>query len=82
MGPSVRIFINEKGYLLPVGSTVRDGIATADPSLLPACDRGEVVVTDGSGLPLGLGDALEAGAIVRARVRQGRGGDPVGESDA
>ncbi|HTS90313.1 MAG TPA: hypothetical protein VMG41_17625 [Gemmatimonadales bacterium] len=75
MSGEVRIFVNGKGYLVPAGSTVREGISRAEPSLLASCETGDAVLTDARGLPLALDALLEAGAILRAAPRHRRGSD-------
>lgn len=81
MSALIRVFINEKGYALPAGATVRQGIEAAVPSLLPSCESGEAFITDARGLPLGLDAPLVAGAILRAAPRHRRGPEAAGEVD-
>jgi hypothetical protein len=73
MPDSIRVYLNDRGYSLPPGSLVRDAIATAAPDLLPACDAGDAVITDGRGIALSLEAALGSGDIIRA-ARSGRRG--------
>jgi hypothetical protein len=78
MPAEIRIFLNDRGQLVPPGTSVRDAIRTALPDLLSACETGEAFVTDGRGLPVALDALLHAGAILRtARVsRRGAGKPP------
>lgn len=75
MPDSIRVYLNDRGHTLPPGSSVRDAIAAAAPDLLPACDAGEAVITDGRGIALPLEETLGSGAIIRA-ARSGRRGTP------
>ena len=72
MPDAIRVFVNDRGYLLPAGASVRDAVGAALPELLPDCDAGRVTVTDARGLPVGLRDQVSAGSIIRVRAsRQG-----------
>lgn len=64
MPADIRIFVNEKGYTLPAGSTARAAVAAAAPELVTGLSAGQV--TDARGLPVELDAPLEAGAILRA----------------
>jgi hypothetical protein len=66
MADDIRIYLNERGLLLPAGATVRDALSAALPDLVPDADAGAALVTDGRGLPLALATPLSAGAILRA----------------
>ena len=66
MADGIRIYLNQRGVLLPSGATARDALRFAAPEVLPAAEAGTAVVTDGRGLPISLDTALEAGAILRA----------------
>ena len=82
MPEEIRVFLNERGHVLPVGAVVRDALRTIIPDLLPACEAGEAFVTDGRGIPVTLDTPLQAGAILRA-ARSGRRGAPgAPENDA
>ena len=74
MPDTIRIYLNDRGCTVPAGSSVRDAIAAAAPELLPACDAGEAVLTDGRGILLPLADTLRAGDIIRASRSSRRGG--------
>ncbi|MDZ4864846.1 MAG: hypothetical protein SGJ01_15565 [Gemmatimonadota bacterium] len=66
MTDDIRIYLNERGVLLPPGTTARDALRLGAPDVLPAAEAGTAVVTDGRGLPVSLDTALQAGAILRA----------------
>lgn len=66
MTDDIRIYLNERGVLLPPGATARDALRLGAPDVLPAAEAGTAVVTDGRGLPVSLDSALQAGAILRA----------------
>jgi hypothetical protein len=72
MPDAIRVFVNDRGYSLPAGASVRDAVGAAVPELLSDCDAGRVTVSDARGLPVGLGDRVTAGSILRVRAsRQG-----------
>jgi hypothetical protein len=73
MPDTIRVYVNEKGCTLPPGACVRDAIAATLPELLPACDAGEAVVTDGRGLPVALEAPISGGTILRALRSSRRG---------
>ncbi len=73
------VFVNARAVQLPPGSRVRDAIRLAEPELLALCEAGEATLTDGRGLPVGLQDALAAGAILRVARTSRRG--PVEQAD-
>ncbi len=64
---AIRVFVNERPCTLPAGARVRDALELSDPSLAAECAAGTAIVTDGRGLPVGLDQPLQAGAILRAR---------------
>lgn len=66
MVEGIRIYLNERGVLLPHGATARDALRHAAPDVLPAAEAGTALVTDGRGLPVSLDTVLEAGTILRA----------------
>jgi hypothetical protein len=66
MPADIRVFVNQRGFLLPTGATARDAIRMAVPELLEECEAGTAGVSDARGLPLGLDDPLTAGSILRA----------------
>jgi hypothetical protein len=75
MSEELRVFLNERGHTLPAGAVVRDVLRAMMPELLPSCETGEALVTDGRGLPVSLDMPLQAGAILRA-ARRVRGSGP------
>jgi hypothetical protein len=73
----MRIFINEKPFDLPSGTTVRDAIEAFD-AVLAAELGGRAQATDGRGIALAPADVLNAGSIVRV-IRSAR---QAGDADA
>lgn len=73
MPSEIRVYVNERGCTLPDGARVRDALAAAVPELLPACDAGDAVITDGRGLPVALDAPISGGAILRALRSSRRG---------
>jgi hypothetical protein len=73
MPDEIRIFLNNQGYTLPAGSTVRDAVRSVAPELLAPAESGEAFVTDGRGLPIPLDTGLPAGAILRVARSSRRG---------
>ncbi len=73
MPTEIRVYVNEKGCTLPVGAVVRDALAATVPELLPACEAGEAVITDGRGLPVSLDAPVSGGTILRALRSSRRG---------
>ncbi len=73
MPAELRVFVNERPYSLPTGSTVRDALRAATPELVPLCEAGGAAVTDGRGIEIALDAPLTGGAILRARQTSGRG---------
>ena len=81
MPAAIRVFLNNRGYALPTGSSVRDAVQAAAPELLAAAESGEAFVTDGRGLPLTLESLLPAGAILRVSRSSRRGSSAGMEAD-
>jgi hypothetical protein len=73
MPDSIRVYVNGKGCSVPSGALVRDALAAAVPELLPACDAGEAVITDGRGLPVALDAPVAGGTVLRALRPSRRG---------
>ncbi len=73
MPADIRVYVNERGCTLPAGAVVRDALAATVPELLPACEAGEAVITDGRGLPVPLDAPITGGAILRALRSSRRG---------
>jgi hypothetical protein len=73
MPATIRVYVNEKGCTLPSGALVRDALSATVPELLPSCDAGEAVITDGRGLPVALDTPISGGTILRALRSSRRG---------
>lgn len=73
MSTGLRVFVNERSYSLPPGSTVRDALRAAAPELVPLCEAGQAVVTDGRAIEIALDVPLTGGAILRAQQTSRRG---------
>lgn len=80
MPGTIPVFVNAQTVLVPAGAPVREAIRLAQPAMLPLCEAGVAVLTDGRGLPVSLDDAVPAGAILRV-ARTGRRG-PAAKADA
>jgi len=80
MPGAIPVFVNTRSVLVPAGAPVREAIRLAEPALLPMCEAGQVVLTDGRGLPVALEDPLSAGAILRVARTSRR--EPNSETDA
>lgn len=65
MPDELRVFVNDRGWTLPAGARVREAVRAAAPDLLPVCETGGAVLTDGRGMPVPLDLVLESGAILR-----------------
>lgn len=68
MTEGVRLFVNERPVLVPVGATVREAVLAFDPALATALQQGSAHVTDGVGRAIEPSGAVEPGAIVRVVV--------------
>jgi hypothetical protein len=73
MPADLRIFVNERAFTLPAGSTVRDALRLAAPELLLPEAEGSALVTDGRGVDIALDAPLSGGAILRAHRSSRRG---------
>lgn len=73
MPSDIRVYVNERGCTLPSGAVVRDALAATVPELLPDCEAGEAVITDGRGLPVALDAPVTGGTILRALRSRRRG---------
>ncbi len=73
MPAEIRVYVNERGCTLPSGAVVRDALAATVPELLPLCDAGAAVITDGRGLPVALDAPISGGTILRALRSSRRG---------
>ena len=73
MPVELRVYVNDRSCTLPPGALVRQALAAAVPELLPACDAGDALVTDGRGLPVPLDAPVSGGTILRALRTSRRG---------
>lgn len=73
MPADLRIFVNERAFTLPAGSTVLDALRLAAPELLLPEAEGGALVTDGRGVDIALDAPLSGGAILRAHRSSRRG---------
>jgi hypothetical protein len=67
----LRIYINERPFTVPAGSTVAAALAAFDADLANAAGA---MVTDGRGIALALDAPLSGGAILRV-LKASRAGD-------
>jgi len=63
--PSVRVFVNATAVDVPAGSSVLDAVRTWRVEEADAASRGERVITDSRGLPIGADAPVSAGSIFR-----------------
>lgn len=62
---SVRAYVNAHGVDVPPGSTALDAVRVFSATEAEAVERGERVITDSRGLPIGGDSAVHAGSIFR-----------------
>ena len=62
---TIRVFVNEQPYELPVASTVEDAVALYDDSVLESLASGATYVTDGRGIRMEREDTVSTGSILR-----------------
>jgi len=62
---SVRVFVNAKGYDVPVAATALDAVRTADVTEAEAVASGTRQITDSRGLPVPPETPVYAGVIYR-----------------
>lgn len=87
MTEPLRVFVNGSGVSVPMGSTVIDAVAAADPAAAEAVRAGTRLVADSRGIPVAADTPLSGGYVMRlvsARQRTGAAdaGDPAAASDA
>lgn len=63
--PDIQVFVNEKTYSIPRGSTVIDAVRASSPEAGDALASGRSRVTDSRGLPLAAETVVSGGAILR-----------------
>ena len=62
---SIRAYVNAKGVDVPPGATALDAVRTFSADEADAVSRGERVITDSRGLPVGGDVTVHAGSIFR-----------------
>lgn len=72
---SVRIYVNARGYDVPLDATALDAIRAADPLEADAITGGTRQITDSRGLPVPPETAVYAGVIYRVVANRHRDGD-------
>ena len=65
---SVQIFVNERPFAVPAGTTVRDAVGVADARLMEVLSDGSAYVTDGVGRELDPDSQVVSGGIYRIVV--------------
>lgn len=78
----VRVFVNAVGVDVPSGASVLDAIRSWNADEAVAVTRGDRVVTDGRGLPIGSDVRVSAGSIFRLVPARKRAGASDGGPDA
>ena len=81
---SVRVFVNAVGVNVPAGASILDAVRALSASDAEAVARGEKLVTDSRGLPIGAEATVSAGSIFRllpVRKRGAAAEDDESESD-
>ncbi len=73
---TIKVFVNERATHVPSDATVRDAVATVEPDLLDALERGRAYVTDGVGRKIADSESVTAGAIYRVVVSARQLEDP------
>ena len=76
MTGAIRIFVNERGLLVPAGATVSEAVTAFDPSLAGSLEGGGATVTDARGIAVAPDAPLFAGAILRVIVSARRNREP------
>lgn len=62
---TLRVFVNAVGVNVAAGASVLDAVRTWDAAEAAAVSRGEMMVTDSRGLPIGTEQPVAAGSIFR-----------------
>ena len=74
MTEPLRVFVNGTGVSVPVGSSVIDAVAAADPAAAAEVRAGTRLVADSRGIPVAADTPLSGGYVMRlvsARQRPG-----------
>lgn len=61
----VRVYVNERGVTVPVGSTALDAVRALFPDDAVGVEAGRLRLTDSRGLPIASSEVLAYGAIYR-----------------
>jgi hypothetical protein len=83
---TVRVFVNAVGVNVAAGTSVLEAVRAWDAAEAAAVSRGELMVTDSRGLPIGTEEEVHAGSIfrllpVRKRAPAERDDDDSGSED-
>ncbi len=62
---SVRVFVNARGYDVPIGATALDAVRAADAAEADAVSAGTRQITDSRGLPVAPATPAYGGVIYR-----------------
>jgi len=77
MKPTVRVFVNGRGFDAPSGGTALDAVEAHSSSDAAAVREGTLIVTDSRGLPVPADTPLFGGALFRLIPNRTRDtGDP------
>lgn len=79
---SVRVFVNAVGVNVPAGASILDAVRALSATDAEAVARGEKLVTDSRGLPIGADKTVSAGSIFRLLPVRKRGAAERDENDS
>lgn len=65
MSEPLRVFVNGAGVTVPVGSTVLEAVAAADPGAAAEVSAGTRLVADSRGLPVAADSVVSGGFVMR-----------------
>jgi len=71
MAKQILVYVNGKPVEIFQGMAVRHALISCDYALYEASEKGEVIVEDERGFPLGLEGALENGSKIYTRRKGG-----------
>lgn len=78
----VRVFVNAVGVHVPTGATALDAVRAWSPDEAIAVSRGDCMITDSRGLPIGADARVSAGSIFRLIPVRKRAGDASIETES